>query len=197
MRVIGLTGGIGMGKSTAAGVFRRARVPVHDADATVHALYARGGAAVPAVASLVPEAVRDGAVDRAVLGRAVLADPALLARLEAAVHPLVRRAEQRFLAACRRRGARAAVLDIPLLFETGADRRVDAVVVVSAPPAVQRARVLRRPGMTAERLDAILARQKPDAERRRRAFLVVPTGLSRHFAQARLRRALPALTGSG
>jgi dephospho-CoA kinase len=195
MRVIGLTGGIGMGKSTAAKLFARARIPVHDADGAVHALYARGGAAVPAVAALVPEAVRHGAVDRAVLGRAVLADPALLARLEAAVHPLVRRAEERFLAACRRRRARAAVLDIPLLFETGAQRRVDAVVVVSAPAPVQRARVLRRPGMTAGRLDAILARQMPDADRRRRADLLIPTGLSRHFAQARLRRALPALTG--
>jgi dephospho-CoA kinase len=195
MRVIGLTGGIGMGKSTAAKVFARARIPVHDADAAVHALYARGGAAVAAVAALVPEAVRGGAVDRAVLGRAVLTDPGLLARLEAAVHPLVRRAERRFLAACRRRGARAAVLDIPLLFETGAERRVDAVVVVSAPAPVQRARVLRRRGMTAARLDAILARQMPDAERRRRADLVIPTGLSRRFAQARLRRALPALTG--
>jgi dephospho-CoA kinase len=197
MRVIGLTGGIGMGKSTAARALRRLRLPVHDADAAVHALYAKGGAAVPAVAALVPEAVRDGAVDRGVLGRAVLADPALLARLEAAVHPLVRQAEARFLAACRRRRARAAVLDIPLLFETGAERRLDRVVVVSAPAAVQRARVLARPGMTEARLAAILARQVPDRERRRRADLVIPTGLSRGFALARLRRALPRLTGAG
>lgn len=195
MRVIGLTGGIGMGKSTAARAFRRMRLPVHDADASVHRLYARGGAAVPAVAALVPEAVRDGAVDRAVLGRAVLADPALLRRLEAAVHPLVRREEARFLAACRRRRARVAVLDIPLLFETGAERRLDGVVVVSAPAAVQRARVLARPGMTEARLAAILARQLPDAVRRRRADLVVPTGLSRQFALARLKRGLPALLG--
>jgi dephospho-CoA kinase len=197
MRVIGLTGGIGMGKTTIAKVFARARIPVHDADRAVHALYGRGGAAVAAVAALVPEAVRDGAVDRSVLRQAVLADPSLLARLEASVHPLVRRDQARFLALCRRRRARAAVLDIPLLFETGADRRLDRVVVVSAPRPVQRARVLARPGMTAERLAAILARQMPDAERRRRADCVIPTGLSRHFAQARLRRALPSLLGGG
>ncbi|WP_144187110.1 dephospho-CoA kinase [Elioraea rosea] len=195
MRVIGLTGGIGMGKSTAAKVFRRAGIPVHDADAAVHRLYARGGEAVPAIAALVPEAVKHGAVDRAVLGAAVLGKPDLLARLERAVHPLVRRAEQRFLARCRRAGARAAVLDIPLLFETGGESRVDAVVVVSAPASVQRARVLRRQGMTEARLAAILARQMPDAEKRRRADLVVPTGLSRHHAQAVLRRALPSLIG--
>lgn len=195
MRVIGLTGGIGMGKSTAARVLARARIPVHDADAAVHALYARGGAAVPVIAALVPEAVRDGAVDRTQLGRAAFGDRALLGRLEAAIHPLVRRAERRFLARCRRARARAAVLDIPLLFETGAERRVDAVIVVSAPPSVQRARVLGRRGMTAEKFAAILARQTPDAEKRRRADVVIPTGLSRHFALSRLRRALPALIG--
>lgn len=197
MRVIGLTGGMGMGKSTAAAALRRLGLPVHDADRAVHALYAKGGAAVPAIAALVPEAVRDGAVDRAVLSRAVLRDPALLARLEAVVHPLVRRAEARFLAACRRRRARAAVLDIPLLFETGAERRLDRVVVVSAPASVQRARVLARPGMSEAKLAAILARQVPDALRRRRADLVIPTGLSRHFALARLKRALPRLLGGG
>ncbi len=195
MRVIGLTGGIGMGKSTAAKLFRRARIPVHDADEAVHRLYGRGGAAVKAIAALVPEAVTGGAVDRTALGAAVLGNPALLARLEAAVHPLVRREERRFLTRCRRAGARAAVLDIPLLYETGGERRVDAVIVVSAPDAVQRARVLRRKGMTEKRLAAILARQMPDAEKRRRADVVVPTGLSRYFAQARLRRALPRLVG--
>jgi dephospho-CoA kinase len=196
MRVIGLTGGIGMGKSTAARAFARARIPVHDADAAVHCLYSRGGAAVPVIAALVPEAVHDGAVDRARLGRAVFGDPSLLRRLEAAIHPLVRREERRFLARCRRARARAAVLDIPLLFETGAERRVDAVVVVSAPPSVQRARVLRRRGMTEGKLAAILARQLPDEEKRRRADVLIRTGLSRHFAQAALRRALPSLIGS-
>jgi dephospho-CoA kinase len=195
VRVIGLTGGIGMGKSTVARVFARARIPVHDADAAVHALYAKGGAAVPAIARLVPEAVREGAVDRGLLGRAAFADPALLGRLEAAIHPLVMRAQRAFIARSRRARARAVVLDIPLLFETRADRRLDAVVVVSAPASVQRARVLARPGMTETKLAAILARQMPDAEKRRRADVLIPTGLSRHFAQARLRRALPMLTG--
>lgn len=195
MRVIGLTGGIGMGKSTAARVFERLHIPVHDADAAVHALYARGGAAVPVISALVPHAVRNGAVNRGVLGRAVFGDAALLRRLEAAIHPLVRRAERSFLARARRDRARAAVLDIPLLYETRAERRVDAVIVVSAPLRVQRARVLRRRGMTEEKFAAILARQMPDAEKRRRADVVIPTGLSRHFAQARLRRALPTLLG--
>ncbi len=193
--MIGLTGGIGMGKSTAARAFRRLGVKVHDADAAVHGLYAKGGAAVPAVAALVPEAVRDGAVDRVSLGRAVLGNPALLARLEAAVHPLVRREETRFLHRARRRGDTAVVLDIPLLFETGGDRRVDRIVVVSAPASVQRARVLKRPGMTDDRFAAIVARQMPDAEKRRRADVVVRTGLSRYHAQAQLRRALPFLFG--
>ncbi|WP_114375383.1 dephospho-CoA kinase [Elioraea thermophila] len=193
MIVIGLTGGIGMGKSTAAKVFRRLRVPVHDADAAVHRLYAKGGAGVAAVARLVPEAVVGGAVSRDVLRRHALADPSLLARLEAAVHPLVRREEARFLARCRRARRPFCVLDIPLLFETGADARVDLVVVVTAPPAVQRARVLARGGMTENRLHAILARQMPDSARRRRADVVVRTGLSRHHAQARIRRLVAKL----
>jgi dephospho-CoA kinase len=164
MKVWGLTGGIGMGKSTAARAFRRLGVPVFDADAAVHALQAKGG-------------------------RAVLGDPAALGRLEAIVHPLVRREQERFLARWRGRGARLVVLDIPLLFETRADRRgLDAVLVVSAPAAVQRARVLARPGMTPQRLAAILARQMPDAEKRRRADHVIRTGLSRHHAQAAVRR---------
>ncbi|MCS6921323.1 MAG: dephospho-CoA kinase [Elioraea sp.] len=193
MIVIGLTGGIGMGKSTAAKVFRRLRVPVHDADAAVHRLYAKGGAGVAAVARVVPEAVTGGAVSRAVLRRRALADPSLLARLEAAIHPLVRREEERFLARCRRARRPLCVLDIPLLFETGADARLDLVVVVTAPPAVQRARVLARCGMTEDRLRAILARQLPDLARRRRADVVVRTGLSRHYAQARIRRLVAGL----
>ncbi len=188
--VVGLTGGIGMGKSTAARILRRLGIPVHDADAAVHRLYARGGAGVALVARLAPEAVRDGAVVREALRRRALSDPALLERLEAAIHPLVRREEARFLAACRRQRRRIAVLDIPLLFETGADRRVDHIVVVSAPAATQRARVLARPGMTPARLAAILARQMPDAAKRRRADTVVRTGLSRYHAQALLRRAV-------
>jgi dephospho-CoA kinase len=193
MIVIGLTGGIGMGKSTAARAFRRLGIPVHDADAAVHRLYGRGGAGVRAIAALAPEAVVDGAVAREVLRQRALTDPAFLARLEAAIHPLVRREERRFLARCRRRHAPLAVLDIPLLFETGGDRRVDHVVVVSAPAAIQRARVLGRPGMTEARLAAILARQMPDAEKRRRAHTVIRTGLSRHHAQRAIRRLVARL----
>ena len=193
MIVIGLTGGIGMGKSTAARVFRRLGVPVHDADATVHGLYAKGGAGVAAVAQLVPEAVVGGAVSREVLRERALADPSLLGRLEAAIHPLVRREEARFLATCRRARRPLCVLDIPLLFETGADARVDLVIVVTAPSTVQRARVLARGGMTEDRFRVILARQTPDAAKRRRADVVVRTGLSRHFAQARIRRVVAGL----
>ena len=191
--MIGLTGGIGMGKSTAAALFRRAGIPVFDADREVHRLQARGGAAVAPIAALFPGAVRDGAVDRARLREAVTADPALLKRLEAVVHPLVRAAEQGFLARARRAGHPVAVLDIPLLFETGGERRVDQVVVVSAPPDVQRARVRLRRGVTEAQARALIARQMPDAEKRRRADVVVRTGLSRHHAQRRLRRLIGEL----
>ena len=188
MQVIGLTGGIGMGKSTASAAFRRARLPVFDADATVHRLQARGGRAVPAIERAFPGTVRDGAVDRAALRQAVVFDPAALKRLEAILHPMVRAEERAFLARARRAGKRAAVLDIPLLFETGGERRVDRVVVASAPPAVQMARVRRRRGMTDAQIRAIIARQMLDAEKRRRADTVIRTGLSRHHALRQLRR---------
>jgi dephospho-CoA kinase len=196
MKIWGLTGGIGMGKSTAANTFRRLGVPVFDADAAVHRLQGPGGAAVRPIEAAFPGSTRDTprgpAVDREALRRAVLgndpADNAALSRLEAIVHPLVRAAERRFVAAARRRGVRLAVLDVPLLFETGGERRVDSVVVVTAPGAVQRARVLRRPGMTPERFCAILARQVPDAVKRRRADHLIHTGLSRHHAQRMVRR---------
>jgi dephospho-CoA kinase len=194
MKVLGLTGGIGMGKSTAAAAFRRLRVPVFDADAAVHRLQGPGGAAVRAIEAAFPGTTRAGRVDREALRARVLGDAVALARLEAIVHPLVRAAERAFLAAARRRGARLAVLDIPLLLETGGAARVDGVIVVSAPAAVQRARVLRRRGMTEARLAAILARQMPDAEKRRRADHVVRTGLSRNAAQAHIRR---IVRGSG
>ena len=187
MKVIGLTGSIGMGKSTAAATFRRLRVPVFDADAAVHALQARGGRAVAPIESAFPGTTRDGRVDREALRARVLGDPAALRRLERIVHPLVRAAEHAFLAAARRRGERLAVLDIPLLLETGGADRVDLVLVVSAPAAVQRARVLARGGMTPARMQAVLARQMPDAEKRRRADVVVRTGLSRYAAQRRIR----------
>jgi dephospho-CoA kinase len=196
MIVIGLTGGIGMGKSTATNTLRRLGVPVFDADAAVHRLQARGGRAVAPIAAAFPGSVRDGAVDREALRRAVIGNPMALKRLEAIVWPLVRDAERRFLARARRAGQRLVVLDVPLLFENGGERRVDQVIVVSAPAAVQRARVLRRPGMTAERFAAIHARQMPDAEKRKRADHVVKTGISRYFAQKAIRRIVRKLRGS-
>jgi len=189
LKVIGLTGGIGMGKSTAAAAFRRAGLPVFDADATVHRLQARGGRAVPAIAVAFPGTVRDGAVDRTLLRRAAVESPGAMTRLEAILHPLVRQEERAFLARARRAGRRAVVLDIPLLLETGVDRRVDLVVVVSAPPAVQMARVRARRQMTPAQIQAIIARQMPDRNKRRRADVVIRTGLSRH-ALRRLRRLL-------
>ena len=188
MKVIGLTGGIGMGKSTAASVFRRAGLPVFDADAAVHRMQARGGRAVRAIAAAFPGTVRDGAVDRAMLRQAVVFDPAAMAGLEHILHPLVREEERRFLVAARRAGHHAAVLDIPLLFETGGQRRVDVVVVVSAPRAVQMARVRARRRMADPQIVALIARQTPDLEKRRRADLVVHTGLSRNHTLRQLRR---------
>lgn len=192
MKVIGLTGGIGMGKSTAAAVFRRAGLPVFDADACVHRLQAPGGAALPAIARAFPGTVatRGGCLelDRSALRKAVLGDPRALRRLEAIMHPMVRRAESAFLARARRAGARIAVLDIPLLFETGGREQADQVVVVSAPADIQRHRLRRRRGMTPAQADAVIARQMPDAEKRRRADVVVRTGLSRHYAWRVLRR---------
>ncbi len=188
MKVIGLTGGIGMGKSTAAAAFRRAGVLVFDADAEVHRLQAKGGRAAPAIEAAFPGTVRDGAVDRARLRAAAVHDPAGMRRLEQIVHPLVRAAERQFLMRARRAGRRLAVLDIPLLLETGGERRVDKVVVVSAPASVQRIRVRARRQMTSEQIDALVARQMPDQEKRHRADLVVRTGLSRHHAQRKIRQ---------
>jgi dephospho-CoA kinase len=192
MKVIGLTGGIGMGKSTAAGAFRRAHLPVFDADAAVHRLQAPGGAALPAIDAAYPGTVEtiEGrrTLNRAALRAAVIGDAAALRRLEAIVHPLVARERTRFIALARRRRARAAVLDVPLLLETGGERDVDLVVVVSAPRAIQLQRVRRRRKMSAAQADAVIARQMPDAEKRRRADLVVRTGLSRAHALRPLRR---------
>ncbi len=181
MKILGLTGSIGMGKSTTAAMFAAAGVPVFDADACVHALYR--GAAVEPVGRAFPEVVVDGVVDRTRLSAQVLADAASLQRLEAIVHPFVRAARETFLAEARAGGAPLAVLDIPLLYETGGEAEVDAVVVVSAPESVQKARVLARPGMTEAKFSAIKAKQVPDAEKRRRARFVIDT--SRGFAAAR------------
>ena len=188
MKVLGLTGSIGMGKTTAANMLRRLGVPVHDSDAAVHRLLGRGGAAVPLIAREFPGSVREGAVDRAALGAIVFRDTTALRRLEAILHPLVQRSQRRFLASCAARRIPVAVLDIPLLYETGGERRVDAVIVVTAPPATQRARVLARPGMTREKLAGILTRQMPDREKRRRADYVVATSLGRAHTLRGLRR---------
>lgn len=193
MILIGLTGGIGMGKSTAAAAFRRLGLPVFDADRAVHRLQARGGRAVRAIEAAFPGTVRDGAVDRDRLRQAVVFDTAALRRLEGIVHPLVRAEERRFVARARREGRRAAVLDIPLLLETGGDRRVDVVVVVTAPPKVQHARVMARRRMTNAQAAAIIARQMPDSRKRRRADVLVHTGLSRHHAQRQIRRLAASL----
>jgi dephospho-CoA kinase len=187
MIVLGLTGSVGMGKSTAAAMLRRLGVPVHDADATVHRLLAPGGAAVAAVAKAFPDTRRkDGGIDRVALGRRVFADGKALQRLERILHPLVRRSQQRFLAAARGRREPLVVLDVPLLFEGGGDSRCDKVIVVSAPAPVQRARVMARPGMTEARFRAILAKQMPDREKRRRADYVVPSGLGRALTYRKL-----------
>ena len=196
MFILGLTGSIGMGKTTTGGFFAARGVPVHDADAVVHALYA--GAAVAPVEASFPGVAVGGRIDRSRLGARVLGDAAAMARLEAIVHPLVQAAEDSFLQRARKAGAPLVVLDIPLLFETGAEQRCDAVVVVTAPADVQRQRVLARPGMTPERFEAILTRQLPDSEKRRRAHVLIET--HRELAAAALQvdellRALAGCTG--
>lgn len=191
MLVLGLTGSIGMGKSTTARFFAEEGVPVLDADAVVHALY--DGEAVAAIEAAFPGTSKDGRIDREELSRRVVGDPAALKRLESIVHPLVRTAQARFLADAERSGAPVAVLDVPLLFETGGDQRVDAVVVVSAPADVQRARTLDRAGMTAEKFDALMQKQMPDAEKRRRADFIVDTSQSFDSARAQVRAILAAV----
>jgi dephospho-CoA kinase len=193
MIVLGLTGSIGMGKSTAAKMFAEAGVPVHDSDEAVHRLYA--GEAAPLVEAAFPGTVRDGVVDRAVLAGQVLGKPEALKKLEAIIHPLVRADADAFLARHRAAGAPLAVLDIPLLFETGGRDRVDKVVVVSAPADVQRERVLSRPGMTEEKFASILSRQVPDAEKRSRADFVIDTGGELSETRRALREVVTALVG--
>jgi dephospho-CoA kinase len=189
--VLGLTGSIGMGKSTVAGMFAELGVPVFDADAVVRRLQGRGGALVEPIEATFPGTTGPDGVDRAKLGTAVFDDPAALARLEAIVHPAVRVARRDFLREHAR--ARLVVLDIPLLFEKGGADDVDAIAVVSAPPEVQRARVLARPGMTAERFEAVLALQMPDAEKRARADYVIDTGISLDETRAQVARLVEKL----
>jgi len=188
MFVLGLTGSLGMGKSTTAGFFAELGVPVHDADAAVHRLYE--AEAVPLIETAFPGTTAEGAVDREKLARRVLDDPAAIKKLEGIVHPLVRAAEEQFLAEAARKNTRVAVLDIPLLFETGGDRRCDAVVVVSAPEDIQRIRIFSRPGMTEQKFAGIVANQMPDAEKRRRADFVVDTSKGIDAARAQVREIL-------
>jgi dephospho-CoA kinase len=185
MRILGLTGSIGMGKSTTAKLFAEAGVPVYDADATVHKIYQ--GEAVPAIEAAFPGTTSDGKVDRAKLSAKVVHDRAAIQRLEQVVHPMLRSYHQKFLDDAEQGGAPVVVMDVPLLFETGGEKRVDAVVVVTTAPEVQRERILARGTMTAETLDAILARQTPDAEKRRRADFVVDTSHGLDPVRARIR----------
>ena len=196
MIVLSLTGSIGMGKSTTAAMFEAEGVPVYDSDAAVHALYATGGAAVAPVETAFPGVVTDGAIDRAKLSARVVGDPEALAKLEAIVHPLVGAHRIGFFDKARAEGHEIVVLDVPLLFETGGQKSVDKVVVVSAPPEVQRARVLARPEMTPEKFEAILARQLPDAEKRARADFVIDTGQGVDHARAQVRDLLTLLRTS-
>jgi dephospho-CoA kinase len=193
MIVLGLTGSIGMGKSTTAGMFREAGVPVHDSDETVHRLYS--GIAAPLIEARFPGTVVDGKVDRDRLAAAVLGKPEALRELEKIVHPLVRADADAFLARHREAGAPLALLDIPLLFETGGEDRVDRIVVVTAPAEIQRERVLARPGMTKDKFEAILARQVPDAQKRARADFVIDTGKGMEAARRAVHAIVAELTG--
>lgn len=193
MKIIGLTGGIGMGKSTAASVFRKAGVPVFDADACVRALQAPGGRALAPIEAAFPGTVRGGVLDRGALRQAVAGNAGARRALERIVHPLVRREEERFVARARRAARRAVLLDIPLLLENPGTRHVDVVVVVSAPRSVQVARVRRRGTMSEAQIEAFIAAQMPDAEKRRRADVVIRTGLSRYHTIRQLRRLIQDL----
>ncbi len=193
MIVLGLTGSIGMGKSTTARMFAEAGIPVHDSDEAVHRLYS--GIAAPLVEATFPGTVVDGVVDRAELGRRVIGDREAIARLEKIIHPLVRADADAFLERHRAAGAAIAVLDIPLLFETNGRGRVDKVVVVTAPAEVQRERVLARPGMTVEKFDAILAKQVPDAEKRRQADFVIDTSEGLDTARRQVDAVIHSLAG--
>ncbi len=193
MRVIGLTGSIGMGKSTTANLFRTAGLPVHDADQTVHDLY--GGSAAPLVEAAFVGCVKDGVVDRAALSARVMGDDAAIRKLETIIHPLVRAERDKFIQRAATRNAQAIVLDIPLLFETGGDRDCDLIVVVTVSADIQKARVLARDGMTEARFAAILARQMPDAEKRRRAHFCIDTGKGIASAERQVQDVLRATCG--
>ncbi|MDE1900685.1 MAG: dephospho-CoA kinase [Alphaproteobacteria bacterium] len=193
MLIIGLTGSIGMGKSTAAGILKKMGYPIYDADKAVHALLKKDGDAVAPIAGIFPEALKKNAIDRKILGRAVFGDAQKLRRLERILHPLIRKAERAFLKNARARKARAAILEIPLLFETGGEKRCDVTMCVTAPRAIQRARVMARPHMTEEKFRAIVARQMPDKAKRARADFTVPTGIDEAHTRAHLQKILRRL----
>jgi dephospho-CoA kinase len=193
MIIVGLTGSIGMGKSTTSAMFLAEGVPVYDADAAIHALYAKGGAAVGPVEAAFPGVVMDGAIDRTRLSAQVVGNPEALKRLETIVHPLAGESRKAFFQAAIEQAAPLVILDIPLLFETGGERNVAAVIVVSAPEEAQRQRVMARPDMTAEKLEAILARQLPDAEKRSRADIVIDTSMGLDSAKDQVRAAIAKL----
>jgi dephospho-CoA kinase len=194
MRVIGLTGSIGMGKTTAAQLLKKLGLPVYDADAMIHRLLGPNGAAIPAISTRFPQAVHNGRVDRAALGAEVFANPSALRDLERILHPLARSHQRRFLAQHALAGRRRVVLDIPLLFETGGDKRCDQVLVVTAPAFLQRHRVMRRSGMTEAKLAGIMSRQMSDRAKRAKADVVIPSGLGKSYSLRILQR---AATGYG
>ena len=193
MKIVALTGSIGMGKSTTSAMFKDLGVPIWDADAAVHRLYSAGGAAVAPLQALIPDAIGPDGVDRAVLTSKILQDPALLKQIEAIVHPLVGKDRADFLADARSAGAPLVMVDVPLLFETGGQAYVDAVIVVSCPPDMQRARVLARPGMTEEKFESILARQTPDDVKRAKSDFVIDTGLGLDAAREQVGKVHAAL----
>ena len=197
MIVAALTGSIAMGKSATAKMFAERGVPVFDSDAAVHALYSKGGAAVEPLRSLIPGAVLGGAVDRGQLSAAILQDRNLLRKIEQIVHPLVRRMQDEFLEQARASACPLVLLDIPLLFETGRDKDVDCIIIVSAPPEIQRRRALERPGMTAEKLDFILSKQVPDREKRRRADFLIDTSKSLEDAARQVDAVIGELKAKG
>ncbi|MGH6875485.1 MAG: dephospho-CoA kinase [Aestuariivirgaceae bacterium] len=196
MKIIGLTGSIAMGKTHTARIFAEEGIPVFDADAVVHGFYQPGGKAVDIVRSLSPGAIVEGGVDRRRLSAAIMQDEELLRRLEQAIHPLVREEQEQFLERQRRKNAPLVVIDVPLLFETGREKEFDSIIVVSAPPEIQRQRALARPGMTPEKLDLMLSRQTPDHEKRARADFVVETGGSKELARSQVKRIVNLLSAS-
>lgn len=196
MKIIGLTGSIGMGKSTTAQMFADLGCPIFDADAAVHKMYIKGGRAFPLIRAVFPDAIKEDAVDRKTLGDHMRADPLNLKVLESFIHPWVGEARSQFLVEAEASGAKAAIFDVPLLFETGGDKKVDATVVVTVPPEVQRTRVMSRPGMTEDLFKMILSKQMPDAEKRRRADYIISTAEGLEAARQTVKKTLSEILNS-